>query len=280
MDHQTLDGKIGNLESRLGSFFFCLTKSQTEDELEWFLHICREIQEGFNSKPRYPTKEEREAAWVRFNELRSRAHNERREYRKRESYEVYKQLIDDLMSADYDLSHAVADATLFFFDKTDADDMKRKGQLLRDVRQKLKGGSNPLIHEHQNEIWNKILAVQSNQDAWWGKWKERHAQRQEEYQAKAKRHEEWLKRKETWQTNVRANVAKNQEKLDKAESALAKSQSHAEELREKIATARGDSYKERAEGWLEEEEERTKSIEESIERLKGWIEEDEKKLKE
>lgn len=278
MDHQTLDDKISDLESRLGSF--CIGKSQRDYKWECVFNSCREIQEGFNSKPRYPTKEQREAAWARFNDLRSRAHNEHREYRKDESNEVYKELMHDLSLADHNLGDIIAEATFLAFDKTDVDDMKRKGQTLRDVRQKLKENNKILIHEHQNEIWNKILTVQSNQDAWWGKWKERHSQRQEEYQAKTKKHEEWLEKQAEWKKRVRENIAKNQEKLDKAESALTRSQTHADELREKIATARSDDYRERVEGWLEEEEERSKSIEESIERIKGWIEEDEKKFNE
>jgi hypothetical protein len=278
MDYQTLDDKIGGLESRLGSF--CIGKSQRDYKWECVFNSCREIQEGFNSKPRYPTKEQREVAWVRFNDLRSRAHNEHREYRKDESYEVYKELMHDLSLADHNLGDIIAEATFLAFDKTDVDDMKRKGQTLRDVRQKLKENNKVLIHEHQNEIWNKILTVQSNQDAWWGKWKERRGQRHEEYLAKSKKHEEWLERQAQWKKRVQENISKNQEKLDKAESALMRSQTHADELREKIATARSDDYRERVEGWLEEEETRSKSIEESIERIKSWIEEDEQKLNE
>lgn len=157
--------------------------------------------------------------------------------------------------------------------------MKQRGELLRSVRQRLRENKNILTHEHQQEIWSRILQVQENQDAWWGKWKERYAQRQEEKRAKSERHEAWKERKADWENRVRENLAKNEAKLEKAEAALVKCQAHADETREKIDTAYNDSFKERAQGWLEEEEERIKSIEESIERLKGWIEEDERKLR-
>lgn len=277
MDYQTLDEVIDQLEHLLSQWG--IGKSGVEYKWQCVFEKCRKIQEGFNSKPYYPTKPRREAAWARFNQLRSQAHNEYREHRKGESKEIYNELLHDLMLADHNLGDIIAEATFLAFDKTDAEDMKRKGDLLRSVRQRLRENKNVLIHEHQQEVWSRILQVQSNQDAWWGKWKERYAQRQEEKRAKVKRHEGWKERKEAWEIRVRENIAKNREKLEKAEAALAKSEAHAEEIREKIAGAWNDKFRERAEAWLEEEEERGKSIEESIERLKGWIEEDEQKLR-
>lgn len=278
MDHQTLDKAIDSLELLLSHTG--IGKSGIEYKWECVFKKCHEIQEGFNSKPHYPTKPQRESAWARFNLLRSQAYNEHREYKKGESNTICKQLLRDLMHANHNLGDIIAEATIFAFDKTDVEDMKRKGSLLRSVRQSLKDNKNVLIHEDQQLIWSRILEVQANQDAWWGKWKARYAQRQEEKQAKVKKHEEWLEKQSAWKSRVRENISKNQEKLDKAEAALAKSQAHADEIREKIESAWNDSFKERAATWLEEEEERSKSIEESIERLKKWIEEDERKLRE
>jgi hypothetical protein len=164
------------------------------------------------------------------------------------------------------------------FAKANADDMKQKGQVLRDVRQRLRECHTSLIHEHNQEIWERILAVQANHDAWWGQWKAHKGQRDEERAAKAKRHEEWKERKAAWEMRVNENLGKNRDKLAKAENALEKFEAHAQDLREKIESAWNDEFKERAEGWLEEQEARIKNIEEHIERIKQWIEEDERKL--
>jgi hypothetical protein len=261
MDWESLDDAINKLDhliDQAGAPFM--------EEYHWKLVFekCEEVQQGFNSKPRYPNKAQREVAWAKFNELRSKAFNLNREHRKFESNEIYKELIHDLRLADHNLEDIIAENTFLFFAKADVDDMKKKGELLRSIRQRLRENNKVLIHEHHQEIWNRILEAQANQDAWWGKWKERKAQRDEERQAKIQRHNEWKQRKEAWQERVKENISKNRVKLEKAEA-------HAEELREKIEAAWNEEFKERAEGWLEE-------AEEHIERIKGWIEEDEKKL--
>lgn len=69
MDYQELDKEISRLDELLPQF------SLFNLDFDHIFEQCRNIQDGFNSKPRYPTKEQRETAWNRFNQLRSRAHN-------------------------------------------------------------------------------------------------------------------------------------------------------------------------------------------------------------
>lgn len=274
MDWAKLDSDISDLEGliEMGIGF------DTEYRLKCIFDRCQEIQEGFNSKPRYPTREQREAVWVRFNGLRSKAFNMRNENRGQDSGKLCGELLRELGHADYNLGHIIAENTFLFFDKADTAEMKQKGEILSGVRQRLRENKGVLTHEHHQEIWSRILQVQSNLDAWWGKWKAQKEQRDAEWQAKAKRHDEWKEKKEAWEERVKENLRKNGEKLEKAEGALAKAQAHAEELREKVESAWNDTFKSRASEWLDQEEERIKSIEEHVQRLKNWIEEDEKKL--
>jgi len=267
MNWEEIDNAIEELDQLVGNADWM----PFEGSLQRIREKCDEIQEGFNSKPRYPTKPQRDFAWDRFNALRSKGFNIRREQRTALSKKMRDQLLRELGLADHNLGDIIAENTILFFAKTDVEDMKQKGQALRDIRQRLRDNHSVLLHEHHQELWTRILAVQSNHDAWWGQWKARKGQRDEERQAKAKRHEEW-------EAHVNVNLANNRAKLAKAEAALENCESHAEQLRAQIESAWNEKFKERAEGWLAQDEERIKSIEENIGRIKEWISEDERKL--
>src|ERR1035437_8567863 len=106
MDYQTLDKEIDELEHLLS--LWGISKSGVQYKWERVFDKCREIQEGFNAKPHYPTNTQQESAWARFNQLRSQAHNDHRDYKKRASKEICHELLHDLMLADHDLVAIIA----------------------------------------------------------------------------------------------------------------------------------------------------------------------------
>jgi hypothetical protein len=96
MTWQSLDKAIDDLESLVDYPGFMTL----EEKIQRISQTCEQIQEGFNSKPYYPTKQQRDAAWERFNTLRSRGFNVRREYKAEISQKIRNELFHDLRLAD------------------------------------------------------------------------------------------------------------------------------------------------------------------------------------
>jgi hypothetical protein len=82
MDSRALDSMIDRLRDLMPSAPPVFMKATRHD---WrpFWALAGEVQQGFKSGLRYPTRELREAAWVKFNALRDEAN--RRATAERES---------------------------------------------------------------------------------------------------------------------------------------------------------------------------------------------------
>src|SRR5260221_2873186 len=117
MNSQTLDEMISRLESIMPDApgIFSIGLRRQDWKPVWSL--AKEIQEGFNSGVRYPTKELRQAAWERFNGLRNeaskRADSERDSLRSRSEY--HKSII---FSECNGIGYSRVTDALFFFDNT------------------------------------------------------------------------------------------------------------------------------------------------------------------
>lgn len=214
-----------------------------------------EIQRGFNGV-RYPTKEQREQAWKRFNSLRddasrlSKSENDSRKW-KSES------LKSDIMNK----IHSSKPNDMFGFHAVNIEEMKSLGRILRDAGHMLSKHKRDMLGEHKQECFEAIQEMRKVHDVWWDQLKNEKSRRNSDFKAR-----------------MRRNLDKNYERLRKAKNALGRARSHADELRKKIDSAWNESYRGRALGWLSEEEARIADIERSIEQIEGWIREDENKL--
>lgn len=265
MDHEDLDRLIANFESDVNMQTGILALPLRD----WspLFDQAKQIQEGFNTRVRYPTKQEREQAWVRFNDLRSRvyehANKQRRKFRE-QSESLRNEILDSIKWAGYSWTTDV----LFFFSPTTVEDMKAKGQMLREAGQVLSQNKHRMLKEHKDECFARILELRETHDRFWGEYKRGLEHRQAEY---AQRRHEIVER-------VRGNIRANEERLEKATDAFARIRSNLESNAEKLESARSPEFIARVAGWIQEDEEKLRSISESIDRLREWIREDAERL--
>lgn len=98
--------------------------------------LCSEIQEAFKTV-RYPTKPLRDAAWVRFADIRNKASataNQERENFVAASASWRDKFIQDAELYRFSI---FAEDLLFFLPRTTVDEMKRSGALLNAVKAEL-----------------------------------------------------------------------------------------------------------------------------------------------
>jgi len=216
-----------------------------------------EIQDAFNSKVRYPTKDQQEEAWKRFNELRSELAERskaQQDQNKQQSNWHRSQILQKVESAKPD--------QFFGFSLIDINQMKALGEVLNEAASLLTENKSEMIGEHKQECFEAIREMRKEHDIWWSKLREEKNQHHADFESR-----------------TRNNLEQNYERLRKAKDALERFRGQADELRSDIANAWSDEWRERREGWLAELEDRIEDVEASIERIEKWIGEDEEKLR-
>lgn len=264
MNWQSLDSEIEWLESlvdKAGRF-----KVETEWAELWAK--SHEIQGAFNTGVMYPSKPDRDRAWVRFNAARGGAHFLYRQYKEDRSKEVYRQILVLLKHAHYDWTSQFFDKTVFALDPTTSEDMIAKGASLKQAWQLLSANKEHMLKEHKDDCYGRLRDTQDYHDAWWNRQKENWAERRADREAK----------QTASRAKAKSNIAANEARLEKAESALNSMEESAEKIRSDIESAWNDDWKERAEGRLEELEAKIEKTRSFIREIKTWIEQDEAKL--
>lgn len=274
MDWQSLDGEIDDLHEMITSAFSPLSGRRIHHPYGLFGDMvydwrpawdkAREIQALFSSGVRYPTAGAREAAWVRFNNVRSEL--SRRSNADRDNVFMVSKAWRDLIIDELDVCrYSVLGEIVVFFDPTTADEMKALGARLKEVSRKLTDNKHQMLREHKDECFQKIQEVRATHDIFWGRYKESREIKQQQFQQKIR---DVLDR-------VEQNISKNYEKLEKAANALQRAEENIYKLEAMLSTAKGDDFREKVEGWLAEALEKHASIRESIRRMKDWIKQDE-----
>jgi len=124
------------------------------------------IQQVFNSGIRYPTKELREQAWLRFNELRNEAserNNAEREHVRHMSTSHCKDILKEAEHARYSSMQDV----IFFFDQTTVEDMKLKGRILAKAMKMLSERKTEMLGEHKKECFERFEEIKKTHDFFW-----------------------------------------------------------------------------------------------------------------
>ncbi len=271
--------------------------------------LIKEISAGFKTT-RFPTKQEREEAWRRFQELveeakargeadRARIAEQERnwEKRKRNSDQARSEI---LVKAHYTrpstgIEQAIAAPILLPIQLVDAilrkilglEDLDaRKEELLScnkamreawDLFGELKAD---LLPADKAQIYKTLSDAQARLDAAWADYKEEGNRlwrlKQEAWERRQKEREE---KHQQFVERVNANIQKLEGNLEKAKDALERHESRLEKLREDYENAWSDSFKERCSGWIDECQEKVSDIQASIERLEGWLDEERSKLR-
>ena len=225
---------------------------------------AKEIQQGFKSGVRYPTKQERDHAWIRFNDARnqlSEKSNADRETVFRVS-QAWRDLIFDILKfTDYS---KIMDLIIPVIPPTNAEKIKALAEYVKLAGEKLSENKHQMLREHKDECFQRIQQVRESHDVFWGEYKKQREIKQQEYR---ERIADKLER-------IEANITKNQDKRENAVAALARAEANLEKVTDMLDGARGDEFRERVEGWVSEAEAKIASIADQIDRLDEWIAQD------
>jgi|GEM_PF-376129 len=225
------------------------------------------IQELFKTV-RYPTKAERDRAWVRFNDIRNdlsrRANADRAKFRE-VSQSWRDKVVEDLRPLRYVFVPILSD-----IDPTTVDEMKELGRLLKEARNLLHEKRSVMLREHKDECYALAEEIKQSHDRFWEQYhKSRETRRLAHVQAMREKAEK-----------IEGNLQRNREKREKAVGALERVEANISKNEDMLASAYSDNYRERVEGWLADSIEKRDSILESIRRFDEWIAQDEDRLSE
>ena len=261
----------------------------------------RNIGHAFKGS-RFPTPEDRQAAWKRFQSIVARV---------KVSQERARQVVDQMVSeserhlerlrsyalratpssesADAILAIATGglsilikaglDAILGPFDERKLE-LQRCSQALKEGWEYLSDNKRNMLGKHKQEAFGALSRASDALGAAWDTWKTGRQQAVEHY--RSQKRAAWEARqakRESWETRMRENISKLEDRLDRLESALDHRRSHLSKLEDMRDSARSDSYRDRVDSWIEEEQERIGEIESKIRQVKGWVSEIEAKLR-
>ncbi|HOL72869.1 MAG TPA: hypothetical protein PLA43_20495 [Bryobacteraceae bacterium] len=261
----------------------------------------RNIGKAFKES-RFPSPEDRQAAWDRFQSIVARV----KECQKRARQEVSERISQSERHLEHIRSYAFkatpssdsADAILAIatgglslviklgmeailgpFDERKLE-LDRCSKALKEGWAYLSQNKAEMLGKHKKEAFDALSSASDSLGSAWDTWKTGRQQAIEHY--RREKRAAWEARqakREAWETRMRDNRAKLEDRLDRLEGALERRRSHLSELHDMRSTARSDSYRDRVDGWISEEEERIAEIEQKIDQVKEWISEIDAKLR-
>ncbi|MCX5991192.1 MAG: hypothetical protein NTZ04_02505 [Chloroflexi bacterium] len=290
MDHSALDQLIDLLESEAEE----IEPLRTRWKPLW--NSIRTIGAAFR-ETRYPTREEKDQAWHRFQSLVERVKQEQNSERtQRENLEnTSDRWKDEIMVLASEatppssfeesvyavtfgiVETAVKGAVNALLPGPEIDETK---DMLLHCSGKLREGWNLLsehkvemLGRHKKEAFDALSDAQAKLDAAWERWREAKGRAWEAFR------EQKRQGREAFEDRVRANIEKLQERLDKLSGVLHHKESHLDELRDKQASAWSDDFRDRVGGWIDEEESAIQDIGAKIDQIEEWLEEERSKLR-
>ncbi len=254
----------------------------------------KEIGAAFK-ETRYPTKEERQEKWQRFQALVQKVKKHQAEEEKKWEERSYSSkqhkneifacaraatpagpladLVNSIVSLPALPVKAALDAIL------PSGEIDEKHEELKACSEKLEQGWG-LLSEYKlemtghdkKEAFDALKDAQENLNGAWAQWKKVKSQAWEAHK------EHFQEKREAFKDRVRERIENLKERLEHEYSKLAKAEAHLDKLRDDRDSAWNDDFRERVEGWIEEEEERREQVKEKITRIEGWLDEERNKL--
>lgn len=274
----SLDSLIGKLDNAIPWMDESTYLGFEVERHDWrpVWELCKEIQAEFRGYKGYASKEARQAAWDRFQQLRTKASRLFEVEKENFASQSQRYKIDILSEARACYWSKSAD---FFvgavLGETTVDEMKQLQSRLQVAGRKLSENKSRMTREDKEACFEAIRDSRESHDHFWEKYKdhmrvrrEAHEQRQAEFESK----------RADWINRVKSNIEKNRESLRGAENALDRTRDRISELEAKIADTDSAKWQEIFSGWLEEARAKESDIEDSIGRIRGWIREGEDKL--
>lgn len=271
-----IESMIDQLEQRIpyvNSGIFHIGKIERHDWRQVW-ELFKHIQKEFSGCKDFPSREAHEAAWNRFQKLRSRASelaNEEKEATRFQS----ERLRDDILFIVRGCRWSPFSDVLFFFDPTTVDEMKVMGQQLKEAGRKLSENKQWMIAEHKSQCFEAIQEARESQDTFWEKRNDLAAERRD---ANERRRTEIAEKRSAWEERTRANISRNRENLSKAEAARARTLGRIREIESKLAETTSDRWQSIFSEWLSDAQNKLRDIEGSIDRIEGWIREEQERL--
>ena len=270
-DYRDIKSMINTLEDYLPADLSLNIFSIGNDRRsDWkrFWNYAKQIQEKFNSGVKFPSKEERQIAWTKFNSLRNEA-SRRSEIEKTHIESSSKELRDEIFSICSDTKYVPVYDVLFFFDKANTWQVKKWQEYVRKAGQKLSDNKHKMLGRHKQECWELIQEIRESHQLFWDKHNEAWEERKRNNESK----------KQEFIDRINRNIVKNKHNLEKANDALERQESRLSDLQYKLSDTESDKWRGIFSEWISECEDKIYDIKNSIERISGWIDEDEEKLR-
>lgn len=241
---------------------------------------------------RFPSKEEHESAWSRFQHLvakvkEKQADNQKEwDKKKDESARLRDMIVSQARSArpydsglaDVILMIATGGASLLLnaimgpFDeekemlKSCGAQLQKGWAMLRENKEKMLGKDKGIAFEALNET-KELL------DRRWDSYKAQRQRAWEEYQREraGKRHD--------WEQRIESNIRSLEERREKLNNVLAHKERHLDELYERLRGAWSDDFRSRVSDWISEEESSIADIKGKLSNIEDWIYENKDKLR-
>lgn len=251
---------------------------------------------------RFPTAQDRQAAWSRFQSIVERVKTSQAQARQefeerlRESEHHLNQIRSYAWKATpsseaADAILAIATGGLSVLIKAGLDAIlgpfdERKLELqtcsaaLKEGWAYLSENKGEMLGKHKKEAFDVLSSASDALGRAWDVWKAGREQAIEHY--RSQKRAAWEARqakREAWEARMRENISKLEDRLDRLESALDRRRSNLSKLEDMRDSARSDSYRERVDAWIDEEHDRIAEIERKIDQVKAWISETEAKLR-
>ncbi len=243
---------------------------------------------------RFPTVQDRQAAWNRFQSIiaRVKACQERARKEFEERFRKSERHLEQIRSYVWKAtpSSESADALLAIFTgglsvliKVGIEailgpfderklELQRCSEVLKEGWAYLSANKGEMLGKHKKEAFEALSNASDSLRRAWDTWKTGRQRAIEHY--RAEKRAAWEARqakREAWEARMRENISRLEDRLDRLESALGRRQSNLSRLEDMKSSAWSDSYRERVDGWISDERERIAEIERKIDQVKGWI---------
>jgi len=241
---------------------------------------------------RFPTKEEHQNAWDKFQKLVSnvkaqQAESQKEWEKKKDESERLKDMIVsranaarpyDSGLADVILTIATGGANLLLnaimgpFDEEKqmlmscSKRLQEGWRLLRDNKDKMLGKDKGIAFEALNET-KELL------DSRWDRYKSERQRAWDKYQR------ERFERRHNWEHKIESNISALEERREKLNAVLVHKERHLDELHDKLREAWSDDFRSRVSDWISEEESSISDIREKLSNIEDWICENKDKLR-
>lgn len=293
-DTTTIDRLLETLEE--------LIEEAEQGERKWreVWSEIRDIGQAFKGS-RFPSPQERQAAWSRFQSLVEKVKRLQQQARQefedriRESEGHLGEILSYVSAASPSsglddvivaigtgglsvVAEAVLDALLGPSDRWKAD-LQERSRALKQGWAYYTGHKDNMLGKHRAEAVQALRQASSSLEAAWQEWKAHRQKLLEQYrsQKQAEREARAAKR-QAWQNRVREKISRLEDQLERLGSALERRKSNLARLEEMQSSARSDAYRERVETWIGEEQERIEEVRNRILRTEGWLSELKAKL--